>query len=117
MTIEIKKRLFLGSSVMVAIVTAVFFSSWLLHIITGGCGSYALFGSYKMNEYLNDSILGLLLPFCFLPVSFLSLSYARRYLKPYNRMVLICIDINRFFLFGIVPLFILLLLSASLCPA
>jgi hypothetical protein len=115
MKIETKKRFFIGSSAIVAIVTAVFFSHWLLYIFTGGCGSYALFGSYKLNEYLNDSFLGLLLPFCFLPISFLSLSYARRYLKPYNRLVLVCVGINRFFLWGIVPLFIFLFLFAQLC--
>lgn len=117
MTMETKKRLFIGCSAIVAIVTAVFFSYWLLHIFSGGCGSYALFGSYKLNEYLNQSITGLLLPFCFLPVSFLSLSFARRYLKPYNRMVLVCVSVNRFFLWGTVPLFIFLFLSAGLCPA
>jgi hypothetical protein len=117
MKIETKKRIFFGSTGIVALVTVVFFSHWVLNIFTGGCGSYALFGSYKLNEYLNQSITGLLLPFCFLPVSFFSLSSARRYFKPYNRVVLVCVSVNRFFLWGTIPLFIFLFLSAGLCLA
>jgi hypothetical protein len=118
MKIETKKMIFFGSTVIMGAIMFVLIANWFLNMFIGGCGEeYAIFGSYKLYAYLNDGIM-VLLPLCFIPLSIFFLFYARRFLTPHDRMTQIGIDVHRFFLWAIIPMFILTtIMSARLCPA
>lgn len=109
MKISTKKWIYFASTVFGAVITLVGFPGGFLQNLTIYNVEYALFGSYSLYRYVD--FFSLLYLF-YTPVIILSLIYAHRYFKPYNKMMRISLILNYFFLSSLVYL----ILTAGLTP-
>lgn len=112
MKISTKKWIYFASTVFGAGIMFMFFSAWSIELFGSCRNQYALFGSYKLYEYLDQIAL---LPLYFIPVSIFSIFYAHRSFKPHDQMTRIGVILNYFFLLGLITVFILSLFFAKVC--